>query len=485
MTTQESLNRQIVKATKWSGITEIVVRLIAPVSNMVLARILTPEAFGVVTSLILIISFSELFTDAGFQKYIIQHEFRDDNDKILSTNVAFWSNFILSLLIWSIIAFFSESLALMVGSPGCGLALIVTCVLIPLEAFSSIQLALYRRDFDYRCLFRIRFISILIPLFVTIPFALWLRSYWALVIGMISQNLLNAFLLTLYSRWKPAFCYSWSKLKEMLSFTIWSLVESVSIWLTSYVDVFIVGTILSQYYLGLYKTSSTLVGQILGLITAATTPVLFASLSRLQHNDMELKTLFLKFQKYVSILVIPMGFGVYCFSNLITKIALGDQWMEAAGFIGLWGLTSSIMIVLSHYSCEIYRAKGRPKLSVLSQFLHIIFLWPVVMVAVRYGFETLYIARSLIRFEGLIVDMVLLYFLIRLSPWRMIRNIVPALTGSTVMLIFGLLMKSYFYTYIGQIVTLICCSIVYLCVIYQFSREKEIINAYLFKLIRK
>ena len=75
----------------------------------------------------------------------------------------------------------------------------------------------------------------------------------------------------------------------MISFTVWSLIEAISIWLTMYVDVFLVGTLLNQHYLGLYKTSTTVVGQMMHLITAATTPVLFSSLSRLQNDEVEFR----------------------------------------------------------------------------------------------------------------------------------------------------------------------------------------------------
>ena len=77
----ENLKQKALYATRWSAITEIVAKLVVPISNMVLARLLTPEAFGVVATLTMVISFAELFTDAGFQKYLIQHEFRDDTDR--------------------------------------------------------------------------------------------------------------------------------------------------------------------------------------------------------------------------------------------------------------------------------------------------------------------------------------------------------------------------------------------------------------------
>ena len=476
-----NLNNKIKTATKWSSVTEIVARLITPITSMVLARLLTPEAFGVVTTLTMIITFAELFTDAGFQKYLVQHEFIGDTDREQSTNVAFWSNFVLSLFIWGIIAVFAEPLATLVGSPGLGNVLIIACISIPLAAFSSIQMALYRRDLDFKTLFKVRIVSILIPLVITIPLALLLRSFWALVLGTIAQNMVNAVLLTIYSSWKPRLFFSFAKLKEMLSFTIWSLFEAISIWLTGYVDVFIVGTMLSQHYLGLYKTSSALVGQIMGLITAATTPVLFSSLSRLQDEEEEFRNLFFRFQKLVGLLVIPIGVGIFCFSDFITSVLLGNQWMEASGFIGLWGVTSAITIVLSHYCSEIYRSKGRPKLSVLVQWLHIIVLWPVVLVAVKYGFETLYVARSLVRFELILVNLIVTWFLVKISPWDMMKNIYTACIASIIMFFAAKSLQYISNGIIWQIFSIIICATIYICFVIIYPSNRKV----LFNLSRK
>lgn len=479
------LNNKIAKAAKWSSITEIVARLITPITSIVLARLLTPEAFGVVTTLTMIISFAEIFTDAGFQKYLIQHEFKDETDRIQSTNVAFWSNFIMSLFIWGLIVLFCEPLAVMVGNPGLGYVLCIACVSIPLAAFSSIQMALYKRDLDFKTLFKVRIVGICIPLIVTIPLAIWLKNFWALVIGTIASNAVNAILLTCYSKWKPSLYYSFIKLKEMFSFTMWSMIEAVSIWLTSYVDIFIIGVYLNEHYLGLYKISITVVGQIMGLVTAATTSILFSSLSRLQSDEEEFKNLFFKFQKLVGMLVIPLGVGMFCFSDLITELLLGSQWMEASRFIGFWGLTSTLTIVLAHYSSEVYRSKGRPKLSVLAQCLHIIVLWPTILIAVNYGFEVLYISRSLIRLEGILVDMVIMYMLIKISPIQMFKNISSSCISASIMALgaYGLLMlgESIFW----QFISIAICVIFYFWVISFFPAERNIILLLINKLKSK
>jgi PST family polysaccharide transporter len=357
-----NLNKKIVTATKWSSVTEIAAKLVAPVTTMLLARILTPDAFGVLVTVMMVISFAEIFTDAGFQKFLIQHEFESDEELYQSTNVAFWTNLIFSLLIWGLIIIFSQPIAELVGSPNESSEIAVAGCCIPLAAFSSIQMALYKRGFDFKTLFYVRIVGVLIPLFVTVPLALYFRNCWALILGVIAQNFSNALLLTLKSPWKPNRFYSFAKLKEMFSFSMWSMIESVTVWLTLNMDIFFIGRLLSPYYLGLYRTSINTVGQVNSVITSATTPVLYSSLSRLQEEGELFKNLFFKFQKTVALLVFPLGAMIYIFRDYVTYLLLGSQWGEAAYFVGLWGVSSAIVIVFSNFCCDVYRAKGKPKL---------------------------------------------------------------------------------------------------------------------------
>lgn len=467
-----SLNIKVATATKWSGITEIAAKLVAPITTMVLARLLTPDAFGVMVTAQMVISFAEIFTDAGFQKYIVQHEFKNEDEKYKSTAVAFWANLIMSLVIWAGISIFANPIARLVGCDGNGIVIAVACICIPLEAFSSIQMALFRRNLDFKTLFWVRIFGILIPLVVTVPLAFVTRSYWSLILGMIVLNFSNALILTIKSQWKPRWFFNIQLFKEMFSFTMWSMLEAISIWLTSYVDIFIVGTMLSQHYLGLYRTSMGTVGQITSIITSATTPVLFSSLSRLQNNKADFNAMFFKFQKLVGILIIPIGIGIFLFSDFITKILLGDQWMEASSFIGLWGLTSAITIVLAHYSSEVYRAIGKPKLSVLAQWLHIIVLWPVLLFYVDKGFEALYISRSLVRLELVLVQLFIMAIVVKMHVLKMFANILPSVIAASSMLLIMLLPSSE--SMLMQLLYILICICIYIAVILLFPEERSI-----------
>ena len=260
---RDEIKDKVINATKWSSIAEITAKIVNPITNMILARILIPEAFGVVATVTMIVSFADMFTDSGFQKYLVQHDFNSEEERYQNANVAFWTNFGISIVLWGIIILFKEELATLVGNPGLGDVVSIACLQLPLTSFSSIQMALYKRDFDFKTLFLVRVITICIPIFVTIPLALLGLNYWSLIIGSIFAQLTNAVILTIKSRWKPKLFYKVSILREMLSFSIWSLIEAISIWFTNWIDVFIISSVLTQYYLGIYKTSTAMVNSLM------------------------------------------------------------------------------------------------------------------------------------------------------------------------------------------------------------------------------
>ena len=476
----DDLNKKIVSATKWSAITEIMAKLVTPITSMVMARLLTPEAFGVVATFSVIISFAEIFSDAGFQRYLIQHEFTDDEERDRSTNVAFWSNLFLSFFIWGLIALFRNPLAELVGSPGLGLVLVVTCAGIPLTGFCSIQTALFKRNFDFKTLFWRRLVSILIPIFVTIPLAFWLRNYWALVIGTLASNVANAILLSVKSIWKPRRFYSFSLLKEIFPFCGWSLLDSVLVWATCYADIFIISRALNVYYLGLYRTSVLMVGQIVSLITSIVLPVIMPSLSRLQNDLPEMRRMLLKFQKTTGLVLLPLGVGIFMFRDLLTNVMLGSQWMEAADFLGLWGLMEAVMVVFARFCSPVYPAIGKPRASVIVQISHLVVLIPAIIISGRFGFKALYITRSLVRLELALVNLIAVYVLIKQSPWKMLMNILPESICSILMAIVAyLLLMLNGSIVISFVWVAVCVCVYFLSLYFLFPKERNVVNSLL------
>ncbi|MFZ2537703.1 MAG: oligosaccharide flippase family protein, partial [Oscillospiraceae bacterium] len=272
--------------------------------------------------------------------------------------------------------------------------------------------------------------------------------------------------------WKPSFFFKIEILKKMISFSIWSMLEAISIWLTTWVDTLIIGTVLSGYYLGIYKNSLSMVNSLLSVITASIAPVLFSSLSRLQKDNVSFQNFFFKAQKMVAYFVLPLGVGIFLYSDLITYIMFGSKWLEASPIIGVWALTSCVTIVFAHLNGEVFRAKGLPKLSFVVQIIHLVFLIPTCLISVQYGFWSLVYARSFIRLQYIFVSMLAASFIIQFKIKNILKNVMQPFIFTLLMTLFAIVLQQVSKSMIWSIISIIFCALFYLMLMVIFAKQE-------------
>ena len=474
MPDSEDLKKRSAGAVKWSLATEVIVKIISPVSQLILARILAPEAFGMVATVAMVVNFADMFSDAGFQKYLIQHSFRDKEDLYDNANVAFWTNFVVSVSLWCLIAIFNDPVSAFVGNPSLGFPLAIACLSLPLTSFSSIQMALFHRRLDFRSLMPVRLLSTTLNFGATLALAFLGFGYWSLIAGTLTANVVNAVGLTLQSEWKPRFFYSLDCLKAMFSFSGWTLLESLTVWLSVWAGTFIVGHYLGAADLGFYKTPVTFVSGCFAIITNATTPILFSSLSRLQFDREEYVAYLRRFQFVVAIFLIPLSAGIFIFREPLVSLLLGDQWGKSTLMFGLYGLLQGPIIILSYYSSEIYRSLGKPRVSTLVQILFLLLTTPLMTAAATRGFDAVVWADAGSRFILIVINQIVTYFVVGLSFWSTMRVLKEPIGCTLAMCVFacftyGLASSSWF----GIALDIVGCIVVYFvaCLVLPKSRD--------------
>ncbi len=470
------MDTKVVAAAKWSLITEILAKLITPITNIILAHILAPTAFGILATIMMVISFAEMLADAGFQKFLVQYEFESEEAKQKSVSVAFISNIVLAIVLWIAIIVWRDDLASLVGNEGLGIPLAVMGAMLPLSAFSSIQMAMYRRNFNFKFLLSIRMITIITPLLVSIPMALAGFDYWSLIAGLLAAHLFTAIALCVRQEKLISIYFSGSVFRNMFSFSAWSLAEAFSIWLTAWVDTFIISHFLNAYYLGVYKMPTAIVTTVMAIATSSMAPVLFSALSRHQHNKVEFERTFLTFQRYMALFLVPLGVGMFVYQDFIVQILLGPQWKLAGIVLGSWALSSSLVTAVSYLISEAFRAKGMPNISFLAQMAHLVVLIPVIYVCVQYDFTTFVYARSIVRVQMIAVLLYLLAKYVDMNAWHVIRNIKSYIIASAIV---GTGSYALLHLYNSMIWTIFCICISlmsYLVVLYLFPTERIILT---------
>lgn len=473
---------KMANAAKWSTLSEIIAKLIVPITNMVLARILAPEIFGIVATITMITSFADMLTDAGFQKYLIQHQFKSKEELFDNANIAFITNFVMSCTIWVFIAIFKDEIATALGNEGFGFSFCIASLQLPITALSSIQMAIYKKGLNFKTLFLRRIVSVILPFFITIPLAFLGFEHWSLIIGTLLGNISNAVILTFYSEWKPRLFFKYSTLKEMFRFSMWSLIESLTVWLSANIDTFIIGTMMTPYYLGLYKNSINMLNSIMSIITMSFTPVFISGLSKLQNDEIKYSKMFLKSQTVISWIVFPLGIGIFLYRDLAVSILFGNSWKEAANIIGIVALILPFKISISNLVSICYISKGKPNISALSQMLYIIPLIPISIISLKKGFWTFVIIRNIFTFELIFVNLLLINYVMKISAINMCKNIIKPMLSSLVMCLVYLLIINISTTITWKMSTIIICGFSYLVMVNILDKNEF---SYIIKIINK
>lgn len=414
---------------------------------MVLARLLAPSVFGILASVQIVISLSDILADAGLQKYIVQKEFKDNREKEDTVLVAVYTNIMLGIILWLVICMFNDELAMISGCPGLGHVLIVAGLNIPIVSFSGVQLAVLKREFAFKDLLWFRLVTSFVPLFVTVPLAYIGFEYWALVAGMIFSQMIQGLMVYHKKIVKFRFFYSLNLLKNMLSFSLWSLLEFFFIWLTTWADTFFVSHSFSSHYLGVYKMSSVAVNSLLGIVTGAFLPVMFSALSRLNFDKNAFNNLFYKMQERLCLVILPLGFGLFAYSDLARVVLFGSDWSDAEFVIGINGVFYSLMMAYSYPCSEVYRSKGLPKLSTIAQFLYLLALLPIAYY-LSYDFKIFVIMINAAKIIFIAIHFLIMYYVLNFNPIYILRNTFHYIIVSCVLVSIIIVTRNYFKSYV-------------------------------------
>lgn len=395
----------ITHSIKWSSLAESSVKLITPVTMMILARLLTPEAFGIIAVCNMIIYFAEILADAGFAKYIVQADFKHKDELNNYATVAFWSHLGLAVFIWLIILVFSKDLASFLGIEGHHNVIVISTLELIVMSMVSTQVGIIRRKFEFKKAFISRISTTITIFIITVPLAFLTRSYWSLIIGHLGGYVVNAVLLVWLTRWIPSWFYSFKMLKKMFSFSFWSMMEGLAHWFIFWFDVFIVTQVFSTYLVGLYKNSTSIILSFITMITASISPVLLSTLSRLK-NDESYTDIYMNITTLLMYIILPICTLIFFCRDFVTLVLLGPKWSEGAMIIGCWALMLGISVFIYSFPAEIYKSKGIPKYLFFYQLSYIVLMVPICIYAALINFWDFVYTRCLV-----VIIQIVLFFI--------------------------------------------------------------------------
>ena len=403
------MTHKAIHAFKWSALGEIASRAIGPLVFLVLARLLVPEDFGVVAAATVVISFSQVFSDAGLAKALIQRHDRVEE----SANVVFWLNLVIGLVIVTFLFFGAHFIADFFHDERIALVVQVLSLQILLAAFSSVHTALLQKDLNFKPLFWVRLVTTTAPGLASIPLAINGMGYWALVFGTLLGQMAQSAALWMFSPWRPHGRLDRNLATELVAFGKWAMLSGLIGWFYGWMDAIVVGHYLGPHDMGIYRTGNTFVTMIFGLIFSPLLPVLYSAFSRMRHDLSKVAESLLLVVKGIAMVAFPISAGLIALRAPIEQFVFRDEWGGIGMVIAILALVQGFSWLVGSNG-EAYRGVGKPHIETWAMALSLTAYFIGYVFSVHYGLLVFLLSRLAMVFIGLLGQFVVSKFVFHL-----------------------------------------------------------------------
>lgn len=322
---EESLKKKTVRGIAWSAVERFSAQGIQFVFNILIARILMPEDYGVVAMLNIFIAVANTFIDSGFGMALIRKTNRTETDY----NTVFIFNVIVSLFFWGLFWLLAPTIA---DFYNIDLLKKVTRILsftLIIGAFGVIPSAKLSICLDFKRKAYISIITIFVVGAVGLYMALKGFGVWALVAQNVVGGFVRTVLLCYFVKWRPRLQFSLNSFKELFGFGSKLLVSSLLDAIYNNVYTIVIGKVYSPKSLGVYNRSESFASfpssNIYGIINSVSFPVLCS----IQDDKDRLFDAYRKFVRLSAYIVFPLMLGLVVVSDSFIRVVLTDKWQDS------------------------------------------------------------------------------------------------------------------------------------------------------------
>jgi len=295
-------------------------------STMVLARLLTPADYGLISMVSALIGFVSLFKDLGLSMATVQRKDLEQNQ----VSMLFWINCAISIVLMFLTMMISSAVADFYKEPRVAG---ITNALAFAFLFGGITVqhqALLRRKMKYFALATVDVLSIFVSVIIAIALAWYGAGYWALVLMQVAFAICNAIGVWVACDWRPSRPVMDSSVRSMLNFGGNLTGSNILHYLSRNLDNILIGRAWGPKQLGMYAKAYQLLLMPLAQVNAPITNVAIPTLSSLQNDENRFRRYYCTALKMIAYLTCPLIMGMAALSDEIIYVVLGDQWSGAA-----------------------------------------------------------------------------------------------------------------------------------------------------------
>ena len=317
------LRTQVARGLAWSSTAAAVQVLLQLVVLCLLARLISPAAFGIVTTAMIVIAFADVSAQLGVGAALVQRADLEDRHVATAYPLSLAFGVALALGVFATRHLVAEFFHM----PDLAAVLVACCLLFPLNALAVVSESLLQRGMAFDVLARIQTFSYALAfLGVAVPLALLGWGLWALVAAYVAQAAVRALAATraqpLPARWR----FETRAARELLAYGGGFTAARLGNYAALQLDNVIISRWLGAAALGVYGRAYQLMVMPAGLVGQVLGRVLFPTLAKLQLDPARARALYSHAIAWVALLILPLSVAVLILAPEIVGLLLGSQW---------------------------------------------------------------------------------------------------------------------------------------------------------------
>jgi O-antigen/teichoic acid export membrane protein len=412
----ESVITQAKKSIKWAVFASVLPKLISPVTTVILASLLLPSSFGIISICMGVVGFALLIQGVGIREFIIRE--KNVTDDILST--AFWLNISLSIFLFIIIWILSPLIATLYNDKLISSALRVIIIIIILNAAGTVQWILLQKQMMLKKLFFIQLLPTVIKIIIVIPMAYSGYGIWSLAIGEICKCIVQNTAYWVGCNWKPKLIFTTQKATEIVIFGKWVIAERTGEYIYSNLDRFIIGYFGNLTILGVYTIGRQIISMFYNMLNGPIGELSYPLISKLNDNPETVINYYIKIQRRIVNLNIPATILFILSTYLLTDIFFGNKWVGLTSVLIICGIGEGLSRTM-WLQRDIYQIIGKPEIYPKSIIYNILFALLFYQIGAKEGLLLFCIIRSTNDVLYLIVQLFLTHKTLSISISSLIR----------------------------------------------------------------
>lgn len=336
--------------------------------QLILARLLLPEEFGIVILVMVFIAIANVLVQSGFNTALIQKKEVDD----LDYSSVFYLNALISSILYIILFFSAPIIGEFFEEPLLSPVLRVIGITLFISIFVSIQNVVIARNMQFKKLFVSSLGAVIVSAIVGISMAFAGFGVWAIVAQQITNQFIVMFVLFVTVKWRPRLQFSLVRLKVLFSFGWKILMSSLLDTIYTHSYSLSIGKIFDSTSLGYYNRGEQIPMLIVGNINGSIQSVMLPALSAHQDDKKRVKEMVRRAIVTSSFLIFPMMIGIAVIAEPLVELLLTEKWLPAVPFIQI--LSFSYMLYPIHTAnLQALNAIGRSdlflKLEIIKKFV--------------------------------------------------------------------------------------------------------------------